>query len=417
MRPGHPSSEALNEDELLFLWKGLVEEGRLSVPKLQQFMETVAGVRMTVVQAKDLLNYMDANGDGRVGMEDFKSFLSIGHLADTDVKSFMWEPRKKFQEENPHHKHAAVAAAAQEGPDAHHGQHPHAHDSRTGQHHDDHDWKKTTTEHHDHDDHRAHHSHGRRMSHGSEADHRERAEAMPPVAPHPEAKKRPALHHAKTMTGRLARQETQASLPDKRDEADLQQRKTVTGADISNKVFRRPPPLTPEVEKKIEQALLRYEEKSWEKFLGEEKTFKRHLFEQFSGLGNDDLSPTEYHKMLMKWMPLASWCAPSGLRPADSLAALEYVQRRDLEGRGLIPRKISPEPTGHHDSQASSATQVPLLQQPAAASAFAEPMLPTEAKMSFKLWLDVIDGKHQPEEHMTEVKNSHPHLPDAQVFN
>lgn len=419
MRPGNPSSRALNEDELLFLWKGLVEEGRLSVPKLQQFMEIVAGVRMTVVQAKDLLDYMDANGDGRVGMEDFKSFLSVGHLADTDVKSFMWEPKKKFQEEH----------AAQDSPDAYHVQHPHSRESSIGQYHDDHARRTSSQGHPDRmasnagDD-----RHGRKMSYDLEGDHLDRSVTVHVVAMPPEAKKRPhPVLRARTMTSRLSRQDEEIQA-EETPRAGFQQRKTVTGADLTKKMFKRPPAITPETEQKIEQALLKYEEKSWEKFLGEEKTFKRQLFEQFSGLGNDDLSPAEYHKMLMKWVPLASWCAPSGLRPADSLAALEYVQRRDYEDRGVIPHKIPPEPSRPHDSDAPSGTQALPPQQVDAARLTAtalcltplkeEPMLPTEASMSFKLWLDVIDGKHRPEEHITELrKSSKPHPLDTQVYS
>merc|ERR1719158_1910964 len=75
-------------------------------------------------------------------MEDFKNFLSIGHLSDTDVKSFMWEPKKKFQDENPgqrvshatphepttpaaHHGWDQRSSMSQGHPDDHHGHHDH----------------------------------------------------------------------------------------------------------------------------------------------------------------------------------------------------------------------------------------------------------------------------------------------------
>lgn len=95
-----PQVEPLNDEELQFVWRCLVEEGKLTLPKLRQFMEDITGEKLSVVQAKDLLNYMDMNGDGRVGQEDFKAFMQTSCLGMTDPKTFMWTPKSKFRQES-----------------------------------------------------------------------------------------------------------------------------------------------------------------------------------------------------------------------------------------------------------------------------------------------------------------------------
>jgi len=95
-----PDFEALNEEEVTFCWLSLVDKGQLSAQKLQQFMLEVCGERLSNMQARDLLNYMDANGDGIVGREDFRNFVSVGRMEDTDPKDFMWTPKRKYREEH-----------------------------------------------------------------------------------------------------------------------------------------------------------------------------------------------------------------------------------------------------------------------------------------------------------------------------
>jgi hypothetical protein len=304
------------------LWKGLVDEGKLSITKLQTFMETVAGVELTTIQAKDLLGYMDANGDGRVGMEDFKNFLSIGRLMDTDVKSFMWEPKAKFRQENP--------------------QHVHGHDGEDR----------------------------RRSAHDSDF------ESKPVVAPEGKApaKRRPQP--------RRSTAEMEASQVDGRAHPDVEH--------APARKPTKPPKMSPETEKKIEQALAKYEQQSWDKFVRDEKMFRRYLFEQFAGQGEEEMEVTEYHKMLTKWFPLSAWSVPRGLRPVDSLAALEYCNRRDKEDKGMAS------PVVQHRSEGSIADQSEGSIDAQAAEA---------AKMTYGLWLDVINGKHRPEEHVTELRH------------
>lgn len=429
------NAELLNEDELLFLWKGLVENGQLSPSKLMMFMQQVAGVNMSVVQARDLLNYMDANGDGRVGMEDFKNFLSIGHLSETDAKAFMWEPKKKYQEEYPSHKVVQAPATPatphedavhqEHHPDHHHEQqHSHRHEHHRGSEHHEHHHHRSTmasADHHDrHDHHRGtmasadhherghhyirheHHQHvpvGRRSSliledgndHGFERSH---SKPLTPPETKAPSKRRPhhGLHHTHTRPS-LMHMETQAS---------LHSSSTAKTEEAPKKP--KPPPITPETEKKIEQALLKYEQQIWEKLLIEEKQFKRQLFEQFAGPGGTELEVTEYHKMLMKWIPLASWAAPRGLRPADSLAALEYVIRRDAEERGAVSQTPAQTPNSTSTPAADASSDGTESQQLAALAPAAE------VKMSYGLWLDVLNGKHRPEEHICDIRSS-PHAP------
>jgi len=93
--------QPLTRDEIKFVWHGLVEETKLTPPKLQKFMKEVCGTKMSRVQAKDLLSYMDADGNGHVGFADFEYFMSIGRMRDTDPKSFMWSPKAAWRREHP----------------------------------------------------------------------------------------------------------------------------------------------------------------------------------------------------------------------------------------------------------------------------------------------------------------------------
>ena len=44
-----------------------------------RFIKDIAGVNLSNVQARDLLHYMDANGDGRVGMEETQKYHTQTH--------------------------------------------------------------------------------------------------------------------------------------------------------------------------------------------------------------------------------------------------------------------------------------------------------------------------------------------------
>lgn len=412
IRPHTTNTETLSEEEMLFLWKGLVDHGQLHLEKLQMFMKEVAGVNMSEMQARDLLEYMDANGDGRVGMEDFNNFLSIGHISETTAHDFMWEPKKKYRQEHPNYKlarsvrHDADGSTAEHpgvdghhhnydehhkpdqhrhhGPRGsiyaqhhdHHGPDHHGHfDNHHGPHHDNHHGARH--DHHDHD----HHDHRRSRSPGDEHDHH-----RDPTRPQQEApqKRRPAPHHGRHSAthdpqdfgNRYEQPHTHREYGSHANPA------AATPSQPKKNAGPKAPALTPEMEKKMEQAILKYEQKCWDEFILVEHKFKRQLFERFAGPDGDELTPTDYHKMLLKWMPLASWCAPCGLKPADSLAALEYVQRKDLEERGLLHRR--PSTTDGGIPVGDGTVELPP---------------PPEPRMPYGVWLDVLNGKHRPEEH------------------
>ncbi|CAE8585120.1 unnamed protein product, partial [Polarella glacialis] len=72
-----------------------------AVENLQKFMLNVTGEELSNIQARDLLGYLDASSDGRVGMEEFRHFMVPNELQRTDANSFMWHPTKKFRDEQP----------------------------------------------------------------------------------------------------------------------------------------------------------------------------------------------------------------------------------------------------------------------------------------------------------------------------
>merc|ERR1719359_906182 len=109
--------ENLTQEEVNFGWRSLAQQGQIAVPKLRQFMQDVCGTRLSIVQAKDLLNYMDADGDGRVGQEDFKFFMQTGRLSQTDSSTFMWKPKSKFRAEHGDERPASASASKPRGDD------------------------------------------------------------------------------------------------------------------------------------------------------------------------------------------------------------------------------------------------------------------------------------------------------------
>lgn len=353
-----PEFEPLTEDEIHFCWKGLVDQGQLSIPKLQTFMLQVCGVNLSAVQARDMIQYMDANGDGRVGLEDFKNFVSIGRLADTDPKNFMWTPKAQFRLEHGYGKHAKEDDS---------GLHPVL----------------------------ASFSDDRRRGSTPFSDVALDSSTAPvkPITPPADAKasgkRRPGGGH-KSMTVE--------DLGSGGKEAEPAKPGKPRGMDEKTLQF-------------IENAISRYEQDSWERFLKEEKEFKRALFDQFATAGKDELDVTEYHRMLLKWFPLAEWCAPRGIRPADSLAALEYILRRDREDRGIAAPADDASASGAAaPGGSSSAGATSEAANEGAPSAAPETPL-AAAKLPYNLWLDVLHGKHRPEEHITaptkENKDAH----------
>merc|ERR1719416_321815 len=60
-------------------------------------MYMITGEKLSAVQAKDLLKYMDANEDGVVGREDFKHFISVGRLKDTKCQRHDVDTQEEVQ--------------------------------------------------------------------------------------------------------------------------------------------------------------------------------------------------------------------------------------------------------------------------------------------------------------------------------
>ncbi|CAE8603088.1 unnamed protein product, partial [Polarella glacialis] len=74
------SWDTLSEEELKFCWQSIVQLGQLTVENLQKFMLNVTGEELSNIQARDLLGYLDASSDGRVGMEEFRHFMVPNEL-------------------------------------------------------------------------------------------------------------------------------------------------------------------------------------------------------------------------------------------------------------------------------------------------------------------------------------------------
>lgn len=381
---GQQPFERLTEEEVTFCWRGLADQGQLTVGRLQKFFLDVCGEQLSAVQAKDLLGYMDANGDGRVGMEDFRNFVSTGQLADTDIKSFMWTPKAKYREEHGLDKAGAVheVVASDAGLQATMNLFTHA----------------------------------RRHTMESQLPQPEPFPLLPGAGPtqevdvvaadavlSPRPHARPLPHTQPTLgpptPGPPSTPQTPAtpSTPaahkrgrSKTRTSFLAHRKSLDSNSGLEELVKqevdkpRPPvpPVDPKVFAKIDAALEKYEQASWERFLREEDNFKRKLFMQFgSSEEANELTVAEFHKMLMRWHRLARWCMPADLRPGDSLAALEYVLRRDRESRGEAAAGGSGAAAAGGGGGGAGPT--------------------SEAKLPYRLWLELISGKHRPEEHRT----------------
>mmetsp|Transcript_19648 Transcript_19648/g.52154 ORF Transcript_19648/g.52154 Transcript_19648/m.52154 type:complete len:320 (+) Transcript_19648:107-1066(+) len=307
--------EPLTEEEVNFCWRCLVDQGQLSTGKLQTFYQEITGERLSAVQAKDLRNYMDADGNGVVGMEDFKNFMSICRLQDTDPKSFMWTPNHKWREEHPGGMKGEDDAAAlerslpQKAPAA-----------------------------------------PLRPASGEGASGAASSTAMEPKAP-PGKRKGPARPAASPAPPRPAASPEVAVASSEKEEP-------LPGA-LDAKTIAH-----------IEATIEKYEQESWAKFAEEEETFKKSLFAHFAGQ-DSEMSALQYHRMVTKWHGLTKWCLPCDVRPGDSLAALEYVLSKDRQARGESA------PDGG-----------------------------SEAKLPYRVWQDLIKGKHRPEDHLTS-KSGH----------
>jgi hypothetical protein len=90
--------EPLDEEEIAFVWKCITDHGQLTPATLKDVMKEICGMEISQIACKDLLSYMDANGDGVVGQDDFRDFMRIGRLADTNPKEFLWREKQGKKE-------------------------------------------------------------------------------------------------------------------------------------------------------------------------------------------------------------------------------------------------------------------------------------------------------------------------------
>jgi hypothetical protein len=125
---------------------------------------------------------------------------------------------------------------------------------------------------------------------------------------------------------------------------------------------------------KIETALEKYEQDTWQKLLKEEEEFLKGLFKQFDKTGKgEELDAMAYHQMLAKWFPLASWCSSGKFRAPDTLAVIKYLKEKK-DG----PTKKAPEEKDKAEGgEKKEDAEIPSL--------------------SYGLWLDVVNGKYRPE--------------------
>eukprot|EP00929_Paragymnodinium_shiwhaense_P053070 TRINITY_DN26570_c0_g1_i2.p1 TRINITY_DN26570_c0_g1~~TRINITY_DN26570_c0_g1_i2.p1 ORF type:complete len:450 (-),score=146.26 TRINITY_DN26570_c0_g1_i2:71-1420(-) len=423
----------LTEEELQFCWRSLVEEGRVSMTKLQGLVKSLCGYSMTAVQCKDLLRYMDANGDGRVGMEDFKNFMQVPCCAQTDPKSFMWTPNANYRKENfiegahddddlgissmrtnmaasdffaEHEAELAkeaekreqeqqVAAAATASATAAEGAGESAAEgaatAAAGSEGAGNAGGNATTT-----------AESRPTTAAAgDATPRARAETSPRRA---ERRRTGAVpSEPTTPSARRARTRTRATL----DKALKDAAATMAAEDSRSKAppAKSTSSVTIEVKKppakldskglhKINAAIEKYEADMWAKCLKFEAEFKRELFQQFAQGENDYLTSQEYHKLLSRWMPICQWASPGPLRAADSLASLEFVLGQELEAKKAKEKQASKTGGGGGGGQAKSDKEKEA--ETAKGDGAPAANSPYDMRLTFRSWLDILEGKHIP---------------------
>jgi len=357
-----PKIMPLSDDEVQFCWRGLVDEGRLSVHKLRKFMEDVCGFTMSTMQAKDLLAYMDANGDGRVGMEDFKYFMGTPSLEHLDAKTFMWNPKAKYREEHAvqEEEHGdtkevdrLVSTSA--------GATATASLFKTQRRNSNLELFQTEVP-------------APMQSPVAEASETPRATTIESTPETPRATTASSSRRARTQERATDSKKAPPNVE------SSQAKDEVSAAPAPSKAYQKP---DAKALAKIEQSLAKYEADAWDKLLKFESDFKRQLFSQFAG-DADHLTIEAYHKMLMKWFPLAQWSAAGPLRCGDSLAAMAYCLQREKQ-HGCGAGGSQPTDAGGQSGSGSGAADVDMA----------------NAKISFQVFQDIMGGKYQPTEHIT----------------
>mmetsp|Transcript_16942 Transcript_16942/g.45026 ORF Transcript_16942/g.45026 Transcript_16942/m.45026 type:complete len:395 (+) Transcript_16942:184-1368(+) len=370
--------EPLSEDEVSFVWKSLVDQGALSEASLQRFMLEVCGDKISAVQARDLLNYMDADGNGSVGKEDFRNFVSVGRLADTDAKAFMWHPNAKYRQE-----HGTELQEKAGQPEAQPGSAP---PPPGGGLHQTLPARGTVAQ-----------------ATQEEEDASVFAQSAPAALLVPRAtKSRPASPSgtargasgargksptsSKTSPARLGSRAKSPATRRGSKERLLSPTESGAGGTQTDPVKAQPKPkpkikpIGPDGLKRINDCLEKYEAKSWQEFLQEEEQFKLDLFRRFASSDDaTELTAGEYHRMLRDWHEMASWSMPCTVRPQDSVAALQHMLERDR----------ATAPTCQRDAQAQAAH----AQEASDGGGASE----DEVRLPLRVWVDLVDGKFRPQ--------------------
>jgi len=290
------SWEPLSEDELNFCWQALVDNGQLSVSKLQKFMSAVAGEDLTAMQAKDLLGYLDATGDGRVGQEEFSHFMSFSELRLSDPKTFMWAPMKKFREEKGIMSKAKAAQSAQQ--------------EKKESDDDDPGFPSTLD------------AWGEAMDQASAASRSPRTSLKHPP---------PSMPVAKAGKSGSASSSRRGPRRDKSD--DLEESAPATSAaqapntSSAGATAAKPKKLEvdPKLRTKIATALEKHEAQTWDRLLHEQEVIRKKFFHQYSVATPGVMDSKEYHKMVLELHKLARHDMPGELKAADSVAALQSI--------------------------------------------------------------------------------------------
>ncbi|CAK8997499.1 unnamed protein product [Durusdinium trenchii] len=283
--------EPLSEEELKFCWQCLVDQGQLTAPKLQKFMLEVTGEELTLLQAKDLLGYLDATGDGRVGMEEFRHFMSTSELDMTDPQTFLWSPTTSFRQRmgyvrvSPHGTAGAVSASG-------FGE-PAEKEEKSAKEEDP--WGFFSE---------------------AEAPSTEFSRSMDDSKRRNSVKKSGKTHRRKHEEDLLALDEESPTVPtpDPGDAAK-DEAKDVPKKQLDEKTLA-----------KIKMSIEKHEQQTWERLHVEQESLRKKLFSHWTASGaSSTMTSKEYHKMLSTMHQLARSSMPGELKPGDTLATLHYM--------------------------------------------------------------------------------------------
>jgi len=300
--------EPLTEEELRFSWHCLVDQGQLTVTSLQQFMLDVAGEELSNVQARDLLSYLDATGDGRVGMDEFRHFMSATELHDVQPQTFLWSPTKSYRE-----KHGLMRVGSGGEPST---------------------------------------SADRRES----VMHEGRNSPEDPLAAFGELFAEPTPYSETRSKGPKTKGGKARSTQPALKEGDLEGIESETEG-VEQPATTSTPVRTPQAKKqldekalsKISSCIARYESQTWDRLHAEQEAIRRKLFSQWSQ-NSASMSSKEYHKMLMKMHNLARSSMPGELKPGDTVATLQHM---------LDQCKPKGDRSGRSDEKAGDAAAMP----------------------------------------------------------